>query len=70
MHKGLRRIAGLVLVVALSATAMLSTGCDPTTQATVENGVITASQSLFASFLQAVIANAASNTTTNTTTST
>ncbi|MEW6249849.1 MAG: hypothetical protein AB1716_04325 [Planctomycetota bacterium] len=39
----------------LSAAALFSSGCDPTLRATVENGVITASQSLFASFLQAVI---------------
>ncbi len=67
MHKGLRRLVSLVIITALGATALLSTGCDPTVQATVENGIITSSQSLFASFLQAIISVASQQATQNTT---
>lgn len=38
-----------------AGSALLLGGCDPTIQATVENGIITATNSLIASFFQAVL---------------
>ena len=43
----------LVLIVSVGLLTMA--GCDPTLKATVENGVIAASQSLFGAFIQAFI---------------
>ncbi len=63
MQKAMRRIGGLCLALALSGAALFSTGCDPTLQAAVENGIITSSQSLLASILQAAIAVAGEKTT-------
>lgn len=42
-------------IVALSGGAFILGGCDPTIQATVENGIITTTNSLLASLLQAVL---------------
>jgi hypothetical protein len=41
---------------ALSGSLLFLNGCDPQTRQTVENGIITASSSLLAALLQAVIA--------------
>lgn len=43
------------LVAAVGGLLLFLTGCDPTLQATIENGIITTSQSLFASVLRALI---------------
>ena len=44
-----------VLAAVVAGSLLLTTGCDPTTQTTLENGVISASQSLFGAFLRAVL---------------
>ncbi len=44
------------LASVLAGIVLFLGGCDPTTQATVENGIITASTSLLGAFLQAAIA--------------
>jgi len=46
---------GRLVVLAAGATFILS-GCDPQFQSTVENGIITVSQSFLGSILQALIA--------------
>jgi hypothetical protein len=43
------------LILAVCGLALLVSGCDPTLQATVENGIISTSQSVFGSVLNAVI---------------
>jgi hypothetical protein len=43
------------LVTAGAGLLLFLAGCDPTLQATIENGIITTSQSLFASVLRALI---------------
>ncbi len=55
MRTSQKRAAGGWLIVAVCGLALLVSGCDPTMQTTVENGIITTSQSLFASFLNAVV---------------
>lgn len=42
-------------VVALTGMTFILGGCDPTIQTTVENGIISASNSLFTAFLQAAV---------------
>ncbi|GEM_PF-1612446 len=49
------RPAGRWLVIAVSMLVPFMTGCDPTVRATIEDGIINVSQSLFASFLRALI---------------
>ncbi len=69
MRPRFSRFGAGVVAVALAAAALFSTGCDPTIQATVQNGIITSSQSLLSAFLQAVtalIAEKNSSTTTGT----
>ena len=51
---------------ALAAALMFLTGCDPTTQAAVQNGVINASTSWLGALLQAWIATVGAQTTTTT----
>ncbi len=66
MRKWLLR-GGWRLVVVGGVIASVFGGCDPTTLTAVENGVITASSSLLAAFLQAItqlMAQAAAGTTT------
>lgn len=46
---------GRWLVAAVCSLALAASGCDATLKATVEDGIITASQSLFGSFLNALI---------------
>jgi hypothetical protein len=68
MRKWLLR-GGWRLVVVGGVVASVFGGCDPTTLTAVENGVITASSSLLAAFLQAItqlMTQAASTTTTTT----
>jgi hypothetical protein len=50
--------------MAVVAGLVLLTGCDPTTQAAVENGVINASTSWLGALLQAWIATVGAQTTT------
>lgn len=43
-------------IAALGALLVTLAGCDPTIKATVENGVITTSQSLFGALMRAIFA--------------
>ncbi len=57
------RVIGWVAAIALTGTALLAAGCDATTKANIENGIITSSTSLLAAFFRATInaATAAAN---------
>jgi hypothetical protein len=55
MRARLGRTGERLLVLIVSVGLLTMAGCDPTLKATVESGVITASQSLFGAFIQAVI---------------
>ncbi len=69
MH--LRRSCGKWLqVVAVVGLLGVSTGCDPTLKASIENGIISVSTSFFGAFLQAMLALATESATTGTTTGT
>ncbi len=56
MRKRLSHLGIWSAAAALAASALFSTGCDPTIQATVQNGIITTSQSLLTATLQAITA--------------
>lgn len=49
------RARGGWLIAAVCGLALLGSGCDATLKATLEDGIITTSQSLFSSFLTAMI---------------
>lgn len=55
MRARLGRTGERVLVLMVCVGLLALAGCDPTLKATIEDGVITASQSLFGAFIQAVI---------------
>lgn len=55
MIRLIRRTRRYFLAAIGSGTTFLLSGCDPTIQATVEDGIITASNSLLAAFLRAIV---------------
>ena len=69
MHRtrGYRKWLQIVTVVALLST---TAGCDPTLQATVEDGIISVSTAFFGALLQAALGLATESATTDTTTGT
>ncbi len=56
MRNGKTRAAEAWLLATIGGLLSFLCGCDPTIRATVENGVISLSQTLFGSFVSALIA--------------
>lgn len=63
MLKRFSRSVRMRAMAGVAGSALLLGGCDPTIQTTVENGIITATNSLIASFFQAVLQLAQEDTT-------
>jgi hypothetical protein len=55
MNKRLWHARWIRAILVLGGGAFILGGCDPTIQATVENGIITTTNSLLASLLQAAL---------------
>ena len=55
MRTMLNRVRRWTLLAAAGGSVLFLSGCDPTLKGTVEDGIITTSQSVFAAFLRALI---------------
>jgi hypothetical protein len=55
MRTGQTRVRDWWLVAAIGGLMLCLAGCDPTLQATIENGIISLSTGLFGAFLRALV---------------